>query len=413
MAIIDFPSKAKERIFKQYPPLSRLEMPHAYEIKEIEHERQKVDEYNVIFWHRLLKSIYQEPLEIECELLRNDQPETITLRRLDEKSKWEIINTSEDIANKIQSGVIKPFPINWRYFIRLPNGGIIEIGTKDRLTVFYFAHVISGSVTDEDSKQADNFISVLLYEARKEANNKLFNPLKEFEKKEGLKLYQLFNVYRANYISAKFMLSTAETQEEYLRDEFLRYDARTNDLLDDEKRDHFDRFMFACGMYFSSAITYYFMALEGFLNIVLHSFLKKNLRVSGLNIEKKFDIEQKLKLLPILCDGFLHEQYNASSDLYSKFRKLTEYRNSIVHSKIEDALKSLVFFENGFLYNCDISQYKEEFLPALKIKLSVSVGGAQKGPNMAAVAWGRQAYGRKQPSINSVWVKLIYGAVQL
>ena len=375
MTVIDFPPKAKERIYTQYPPLSYDEVPQTYEIKVIEYERPRVDDYDVVFWHRLLKTIYQGPLEMECELHVRDQainnPEIAILRR-EEKSKWQILKTTEEIAMKIQSREIKPFPVNWKYFIKLPSGGIIEIGTKDRLTVLYFAHVFIGSVKDSDSKQAEKFISVLLDEARKEASNKLFNPLKDFEKKERLKLYQLFNIYRANYISAELMLSMAVTQEKHLRDEFLKYDARTDDLLDDEKREHFDKYMLSCGMYFSSAITYFYMALEGFINIVLHSFLKKNLRASGLNIEKKFDIEQKLKLLPVLCDGFLHEQYNVSSDLYPKFRKLTEYRNSIFHSKIEEALKSLVFIEDGFLYNCDISQYKEEFLPALKIKLSVS-----------------------------------------
>jgi hypothetical protein len=377
LATIDFPSKAKERIYKQFPPLSIREMPHPDKIKtiEIEYERQGIEEYDVVFWHRLLKSIYQEPHEMECELhiinQSNKGPESAIWRRLEEKSKWEILGSSEDIAVKIQAGEIKPFPVNWKYFFRLPSGGIIEVGTKDQRSVFYFAHV-SGQVKVEDHKQGERFIDLLLEEAKKEARNKLFDPLKEFCNKDRLKFYQLFNVYRANYVSAEFMLGVAVDQEKYLREEFLRYDARTHDLHEEEKRNHIDQFMLACGMYFSSSITYYFMALEGFLNIVFHSFLKKNLRDSGLNIEKKFDIEQKLKLLPVLCDGFLHEQYTAPSDLYSKFRKLTDYRNSIFHSKVEEALKSLSFFEDGFLYNCDVGRYKEQFLPAHKIMLSAS-----------------------------------------
>lgn len=378
MAIIDFPSKAKERIYKQFPPLSLGEMPHPDKIKtiEIEYERQAIEDYDVVFWHRLLKTIYQEPHEMECEVPIRNQPnkgtDTVILRRLEERSRWEILSSSEEVAKRIQEGEIKPFPVNWKYYFRLPGRGIIEIGTKDQHTALYFSHVISGQLKDEDRKQAESFISLLLEEARKEASNKLFDPIKEFEKKDGLKFYQLFNVYRANYVSAEFMLGLAVEQEKYLRDEFLRYDARTNDLQEEEKRKHIDKFMLACGMYFSSSIAYYFMALEGFLNIVFHSFLKKNLRTTGLNIEKKFDIEQKLKLLPVLCDGFMAEQYNAPSDLYSKFRKLTEYRNSIFHSKVEEALKSLVFLEDGFLYNCDVSRHKEQFLPAHKIMLSAS-----------------------------------------
>lgn len=374
MAIIDFPSKAKELIYKQFPPLSSDEVPHLYEVKII--ERPDIEEYDVIFWHRLLKTIYQEPLEMECELhvrnLANKSFGTAILRRLEEKSKWQILKTTEETAIKIQSGELKPFPVNWKYFIKLPSGGLIEIGTKDQHTVLYFAHVISGQVKDEDSKQAERFISLLLEEAKKEERNKLFDPRKEFEKTDGLKLYQLFNVYRANYVSAEFMLIEALTQEKVLRDEFLKYDARTSDFSDEEKRNHIDQFMLACGMYFSSAITYFFMSLEGFINIVFHSFLKKNLRDRDLNIEQRFDIEQKLKLMTALCDGFIQKSADSTEDIYAKFLKLKKYRNSIFHSKVEDSLKILVIIEDGFLYNCDMSKYKKQFLPAHKIMLSAN-----------------------------------------
>ncbi len=376
MTIIKLPSKAKERIYKQFPPVGGNEIPQIYEIKVIEYERKIIEKYDVIFWHRLLKTIYGEPIELECELHVKDQssksPSTVHLRKLEENSKWEISNISEETVLKIQSGEIKPFlPINWKYFIRLSDNGIIEIGTKDQHTVLYFAHVLKGQIKEEDRKQAEKLISLLLDEAKK-AGNQLFNPLKEFEKFDGLKFYQLFNVYRANYVSAEFMLSEALTEEKRLRDEFLKYDARINDLSDEEKRKHIDQVGLACGMYFLSAITYLFMSLEGFINIIFHSFLKKNLRDSNLNIERRFDIEQKLKLMTSLCDGFIEDSINSTDDIFAKFLKLKKYRNIIFHSKVEDSLKSLGFVEDGFLYNCDVSKYKEEFFPTQKIMLSAN-----------------------------------------
>lgn len=374
MAIIDFPSVAKERIYKQFPPLNSDEVSHPYAIKTIEYKRESIEEYDVVFWHRLLKSIYQAPLEIECELNVKNQvnkiPEMATLRRLEEKSMWSI-NTTEATAMQIKAGEIKPMPVNWKYFIKLPSGGIIEIGTKDQRTVLYFAHVFSGQVKDEDREQSEKFISVLVDEAKK-AGNQLFNPLKEFEKNDSLKFYMLFNVYRANYVSAEFMLSEALTQEKVLNYEALKYDARTSDLYDKEKMNYLEKYMLACGMYFLSAITYFFMSLEGFINIVFHSFLKKNLRDSDMNIEQRFDVEQKLKLMPALCNGFIQESADSTDDIYAKFLKLKKYRNSIFHSKVEDSLKSLIFIEDGFIYNCDVSKYKEQFLPAQKNKLSAN-----------------------------------------
>lgn len=373
MAIINFPSKAKERIYKRFPPLGGGEVPQTYEPKEIEYERPSIEQYEVVFWHILLRSIYQEPIDIECELLVSlplkANPMTAVFRRFENQLKW--VNISEETALKIQAGELMPMPVNWKYYIRLSDKGIIEIGTKDNHAVLYFAHVSSdGQIKDEATELAKEFISLLLDEARKETNNKLFDPIKEFQNKDGLKSYMLFNVYRANYMCALFMLKTASTREQEISDEFSDHISNTTNLYDDATRIKHDVFSMTKGMYWSSAIAYFFMALEGFLNILFHAFLKKNLTASGLNIDKKFDIEQKLTLLPVLCDGFLHEQYIDTSHLFSKFRKLKDYRNIIFHSKIEDELNNILFIKDGFFYASDSSRYKEQFLPIQKGNLS-------------------------------------------
>ena len=220
MTIVKFPSsKAREKIFKQFPPVSSNELPHIYEIKIIEYEKQRIEKYAVLFWHRLLKTIYQEPQEIECESLVIDHsienPTTFNLRKLKDNSKWEVLNSSKETVLKIQSGEIKHLPVNWKYFISLSSSEIILIGTKDQCTALYFAHVLGGhQVKNEACEQAKKLISLLLDEAKKEKNNKiLFDPLKEFKNNDGLKFYYLFNVYLANYFSAKSMLNLALTQE--------------------------------------------------------------------------------------------------------------------------------------------------------------------------------------------------------
>jgi hypothetical protein len=166
------------------------------------------------------------------------------------------------------------------------------------------------------------------------------------------------------------MQNMATTQEEIIRADSIKYDARTSDLHDEEKRNHMELYMLASGTYFSSAITYYFMALEGFINIVFHSFLKKDFRDSSLNIEKRFDIEQKLKLMPALCHGFKPEYLDSPLTVFDNFRKLKEHRNIVFHSKIEESLRDLGFFEDGFLYGCDVSKYQESFIPVQKNMLT-------------------------------------------
>ena len=380
MADIDskFREKPKDRIYDQFPPLKSHEVPNDYEIQLIEFQREHVEEYEVIFWHRLLKSIYREPLIYECALVGNNNsatmPEIVTMRRLEEHSQWSVLTTSE-INTKFQSGELKPFPVNWKYIFRLPSGGLVEIGTKDRLTVLYFAHIVidkDAKVAVQDVDQANKFIASLLAEAKKEKLRKLFDPIKEFKNQEGLKFYQLFNVYRSNYISAEILQNMAASQEELIRAESIKYDARTSDLYDEEKRNHMELYMLASGTYFLSAITYYFMALEGFINLVFHSFLKKDFRDSSLNIEKRFDIEQKLKLMPALCRGFKPEYLETPLAVFDSFLKLKDHRNIFFHAKIEESLRNLGFVEDGFLYGCDVSKYQESFIPMQKNMLTAA-----------------------------------------
>ena len=121
-------------------------------------------------------------------------------------------------------------------------------------------------------------------------------------------------------------------------------------------------------MYYSAAISYYFMALEGFVNIIYHAFLEHELRKKELNLKQRFDLEQKILLMPFLC-YCLNKNVQFKPQVMEVFKKLKKYRNFIFHSNIEDSLKSICFIEKGFFYYCDVAKYKESFLPIQKIKL--------------------------------------------
>ncbi len=371
---IELVTKFKDRIISKYPALEGIHIPENYQISLVNYRSTDIEKYDVIFWHRLMRRYYQEPLEIECEIrdLNHDMNPVIQnaiFRRTQERNNWQVIGIEEALASKIQSGELKPFPINWKYFIGLPSGGILEIGTKDRNTIFYIAQVINSEASGlNDSNETEKFITLILEEANR-LKSQLFNPVNEFKKSEDLKMYRVFNVYLSNYLSAEAMLRQAESQEVDLRHESLRYDMKTSDFYDEEKRKYIDRFILVCGMFYCSVITYFFMALEGFLNLVFHAFLKKDLRNKDLNIDQRLDLEQKLQLMSSLCNGF-KENRNLSPTILQEFKMLKRYRNILFHSKVEDSLKSLCFFEDGFLYDYDMEAYKDSFLPTQKIKLT-------------------------------------------
>lgn len=374
--LLEIGKRFKEKVVAQYPAIDPLDIPVDYTLISIEYKKSAIEEYDVVFWHRLLRILYDEPIEIECEIRDNtSQPGTDVrrayLQKTQQKDRWDAIGINETTAVEIQAGKIRPFPINWKYLIRLPSGGLVELGTKDNNTAFYVAAVTFPEHSARyDSQETEKFVRLLLEEANR-VKGQLFNPIKEFERREGVRLYLLFNVYLSNYLSAKYISGMAETLEAELTQEFMRYDARTSDLYDEEKRGHIDRHMLTCGMHYCTAISNFFMAFEGFVNIVFHAFLKNKFRDKEFRIDQRFDLEQKLRLMSVLCDGF-NENSELPADILTGFKKLKNYRNSLFHSKVEDSLKSLCFVEDGFLYNYDMDRYKERFLPAQKIKLTTA-----------------------------------------
>ncbi len=278
-----------------------------------------------------------------------------------------MLGRDEAFATRIEEGQIKPLPVSWKYLIKLPSGGFVELGTKDKNTAFYIAQVTpSESIRQKDIDEAKTYINILLAEANR-LRNELFNPEREFERKGDLKSYYLFNVYRANYLSALAMLTIAESGEATLHQETLRYDARTPEFRDKKKRAHIDDSILRCGMFYCSTVTYFFMALEGFVNLIFHVFLKNKFRHEAPSLEQRFDLGQKLTFMTSLCDGFKVDSA-LSSTIISDFKKLQKYRNSLFHSKVEDSLKSLSFVEDGFSYTCDI---KDTFLPSRKAELTL------------------------------------------
>ncbi len=370
----DIGIKIKEKIASRYPTIDKIQILEKYAICPTDYRKDEIEKYDVIYWHRLLRSIYEGPLEIECNLhsSKREQRENIqtaSFRKTLEKNKWEVIGIDEKLALELEMGTIKPLPVNWKYLVSLPSGRIVELGTKDRNTIFSIAQV---SPTPKEQKQAGEevkkFIDRLLDEANR-LKGQLFNPIKEFEKQEHIRLYLLFNVYLSNYLSAKTMLSIADYHEKELQKECLRFDARTSDLHDADKVSHINQHLLTCGMFYCSSIAYFFMSIEGFVNLVFHVFLKKKFRDKEFNAEQRFDLEQKLRLMPDLCDGF-KENSKLPATIISEFKKLKKYRNSLFHAKVEDSLKGLCFIEDGFLYNYDMDKFKDSFLPAYKIKLT-------------------------------------------
>jgi hypothetical protein len=128
---------------------------------------------------------------------------------------------------------------------------------------------------------------------------------------------------------------------------------------EDENRSY-DKYFACIGLYYNSIVMYYFMALEGFINLVYHAFLKPDLREGDRQLKERLermDIDLKVLLAHHLCQGF-KKGIDRDSEVYRQFAKLKDYRNKVFHSGIVDSLKSVLMVEDGFLYNVDIDRFR-------------------------------------------------------
>ena len=365
------------RLEDVYLVLESQEIPDSFELEPIIFKGDEIKTYPVLFFHRLMKEHYGKPpqIEIEIDAGNSDKSHNITifLTRTETKGKWKVpLSSTTEYANiteLVNKNSWKP-PKEWRYFLTTESGGIILVGTKDRTKSIIICHVLfqkngKQSLTQEFINDGKAFISDLLKEAKR-LKGQIFSPRSEFKKTKGIGLYLLHNVYLHNYGSAEMMLELSEKDEVHIKNEFIRYDASSGKLSDSEEI-HTDKHLVASGMYYQSCISFYFMALEGFVNLIYHSFLRENYR--DLDWEKGLDLEKKIRFMFLLCNGFKSQHIDPKSKILEKFKNLKNYRNQVFHSKIEDVLKSVCIIEDGFYYTYDMKEVNPESFAANKINL--------------------------------------------
>ena len=136
----DLGTKFRDRIMIRYPQIEETFIPNTYDLIQIDYRSDDIEKYHGILWHRLLKRIYQGPSEIECEF--QHYGDTVPFRKTQETNKWTVVGIDESLKAKIEAGEIVPSPVNWKYLIKLPSGGILELGTRDRNTAFYISKIV-------------------------------------------------------------------------------------------------------------------------------------------------------------------------------------------------------------------------------------------------------------------------------
>jgi len=118
-----------------------------------------------------------------------------------------------------------------------------------------------------------------------------------------------------------------------------------------------------------SAFLMFLSAFEGFLNITYELYLKNELRTE--RIKDKLSREQidiKLQLLPVYCDGFKISIIDQNDQRYKNYLKLVNLRNDFVHAKLNKSLERYIIEEDGYTFIIE-NEHKGE-LPSNISRLS-------------------------------------------
>ena len=341
---------------KKYTKLDKAQIPTDYRLHPINHRENQLQNYDVVLLHRALSTNFGVPSEFDWE------PD----KRIDETT-------------------IRGYKTEWRYYIKTNAGNVFQIATRDRHTGFTLNYVIPISETQPSPSHINTgkrFVDDLLTEITR-LEKALIDEDEHFSHSINIQLYWIDNVYLQNYMCGEFLLDGTPTIETSIANAILKYDAREEKIRSDaEKMRYIDKHIMLKGVFWGSIISYFFMAFEGFLNMLYYSFLKDEHRKNGFKFsvnaggkEKlidihKIDIESKLIKLPLLCDGLKEKRVDGNTPFMKDFRELKIYRNKLFHSSLKDNLKVILVTQDDFLYHFDVDQLRKAILPSRRYNLT-------------------------------------------
>jgi hypothetical protein len=363
----------------QYTLIERANIPMPYNLYRIDYKKDEISQFEVLFFHRLMRKNFGDPSEIEYDRTKLDlilpQACQYSLDIIYNKLTFHC-NTQINVdKSEMESTLIGTELREWKYYFRTTHNDIILMQSERHHSEVSIYHVLpphAKEPTQKSKAEGEAFIEALLREATRQLRGgQLFNLRAEFESGEHIRHYLLHNVFIENYSTALFLLQASVEGEQELREGELEFDAADPAVrASHEKMEQIKKYQSIRGVYYSSAILHFFMAFEAFVNLIYHAFLKDEFRVEEASIDRRLDLEQKLLFMPALCNGFKDELIN-NDDFLQIFKQLKNFRNALIHGKISDALFSVSFIEQGFFYSRPIAKQREDAFPPHKVYLDI------------------------------------------
>jgi len=102
---------------------------------------------------------------------------------------------------------------------------------------------------------------------------------------------------------------------------------------------------------YRSAFLMFLSSFEGFMNILYELYLKEELRTDRLyeRINRE-QIDIKLRIAPIYCDGFKTKVINHEDDRFKNYLRLINLRNDYVHANLVKRLERYIHEEDDYTF---------------------------------------------------------------
>ncbi len=111
---------------------------------------------------------------------------------------------------------------------------------------------------------------------------------------------------------------------------------------------------------YRSAFLMLLSSFEGFLNILYELYLKPELRTERLaqRIYRE-QIDIKLRIAPIYCDGFRVKTINDGDERFRKYLMLVNLRNDYVHANLIKSLERYIVTEDNYEFILEIPDHSD------------------------------------------------------
>lgn len=274
---------------------------------------------NSILIYRILKKMYSKPDIVGAFIQRK-------------ATKKSINNITEDEEDEIVGYQAS----DWSYSLRINNSLIAEIRSmfnNTRLKLRFWS-----CYTPEDKKAKKGY-GRLMANFLEDLHKVIEHKQDLFQEKELISNAHCTipeNIHIGKYKAAEMLLNLADT-----------FDARhpKHQLKFEEKPE----VVTTGSIYLSSAILF-IISLESLINLLYLLLHKKEFDPDLKDYERitiKSDIDLRLLCMHVYCDGFKSKIISPNTEIWKKFLKLRDFRNTVIHGNIKDDHKVYALLEDN------------------------------------------------------------------